>query len=89
MKNEEQIDYLEHCDECGEFFEKSEMKEIDGNFYCRDCSHRCVECNEMLSGDIDPYNKSFCSRNCYNVWYGDMYEEDWKEANRNDNLDEY
>jgi hypothetical protein len=30
---EEEIDYLEWCSECGEYFEKTEMKEIDEKFY--------------------------------------------------------
>ena len=81
---EEEIDYLEWCSECGEYFEKTEMKEIDEKFYCTDCSHRCAECNELLISEDRTYNKSFCSRICYNQWYADMYEEDWK-----DNRDEY
>lgn len=84
MKSEE-IDYLETCEECNEFFEKSEMKEIDGNYYCRDCSNRCIECNCMIDEETS-YNKSFCSRDCYSTWYGDMYEDEWK---LNDNRDEY
>lgn len=82
---EEEIDYLEWCSECGEYFEKAEMKEINEKFYCRDCSHRCAECNELLADDENKgFEKSFCSRECYNQWYADMYEEDWK-----DNRDEY
>ena len=30
--SENEIDYLEYCHECGEYFEKTEMKEIDGEF---------------------------------------------------------
>ncbi len=84
MKKEE-IDYLETCEECKGFFEQSEMKEIDGNYYCRDCSNRCAECNSMIDEEIS-YNKSFCSIECYNIWYHDMCEDEWK---LNDNKDEY
>jgi hypothetical protein len=86
--SENEIDYLEYCSECGEYFEKTEMKEIDGEFFCRDCSNRCAECNQMIDED-NTYNKSFCSRECYSVYFHDLYEDDWKEDKYNDSRDEY
>jgi hypothetical protein len=83
MEVDNKIDYLEYCTECSEFFEKSEMKEIDGEYYCRDCSKRCNECNQLINED-NCFNESFCSRECCKMYFHDLYEEDWK-----DNHDEY
>lgn len=86
MNNE--IDYLEYCFECGNFFEPTEMKVINGDYYCRDCSNRCAECNEMLNEEIS-FNKTFCSRDCYNLFFTDLYEDEWKEKRYNDRNDEF
>lgn len=74
------IDYLEFCNECSGYFEKTEMKQLDEKFYCRDCSIRCVECSEVISEDEDNnYNKSFCSKSCHDTYFFDLYEEDYKD----------
>ncbi len=77
-KDENEIDYLEFCNECNGYFEKSEMKELDSKFYCRDCSCRCIECNDLIDED-NAYKNSFCGKDCYNTYFYDLYEEDFKE----------
>ena len=79
------IDYLEFCNECNDYFEKSEGAEVGGKFYCHDCSNRCIECDSIITEE-NAYRESFCSRDCCNLYFHDLYEDEWKNR---DNQDEY
>ena len=68
---------LETCEECGDLFQIEELNEIDDNLYCKDCSLRCAECNELINEDFC-FNKSFCSKSCKDQYLYDLYEEDYK-----------
>jgi len=73
--NEETI---ETCSDCGDFFNLEELTKIDNKLYCVDCSARCLECNEMINEDFC-FNKYFCSKECKDQYFYDLYEDDYKQ----------
>lgn len=76
-----QIDHLEYCKECRDYFEKGEGTiTASGDFICDACAEKCIECGAYISEETS-FKESFCSKDCHNLYFHDLYEDDWKENN--------
>ena len=59
------------CDNCGNEFEKDEMYEHDGEYYCEDCEEElffiCYECGESFSRDEEwEHDGEYYCEDCHN-----------------------
>lgn len=81
------------CEDCGEWFCKDDMREIDGVFYCDDCfNERYVECEDcgeyVLREDAQYHRGCFYCESCWEDYFicpicGDLVRTDngtWIES---------
>lgn len=60
------------CVWCDSTNKLTEMVKENDEFYCKNChSDRCIQCDKTLSDD----ENQFCSKQCYNEYWGEMTEE--------------
>lgn len=66
-----------YCVECETTADKSEMTEVSENeWYCSDCFvPRCSQCDEPMERD----NGEFCSKQCYDEYWSDLMEDEYKD----------
>lgn len=57
------------CSECDELKDESEIIDVNGVDYCKDCGYKsCLKCGVGFNeNDGSEINDNYCSENCYNV----------------------
>jgi hypothetical protein len=82
IKEEEEMFCPLHSDHkmcvwCDKTNKESEMREQDEEFYCKECfSPKCIQCDEPIDEEED---KQFCSKQCYNEYWSDIMEDEYKD----------
>jgi hypothetical protein len=62
------------CDATGV---EKDMKFYDDEWYCEECyCPKCIQCDEPLD---EEENSQFCSKHCYNEYWDDLMEDEFKE----------
>jgi hypothetical protein len=67
------------CIWCGCSDKESNMIEVkeDCGFYCKECyCPKCIQCDEPIDAEE---NSQFCSKQCYNEYWADIMEDDYKD----------
>ena len=63
------------CEECGTICDKSDLTEIDGNWYCDDCITTCEDCQESMI-----YGSEYCIDDyiyCESCYDNNTFTCDW------------
>lgn len=72
------------CRDCGKMVLPKEGHIIDGEFYCEDCTVKCIECGEYILKDdaIEIYNGDYICESCRDDYYytcedcGEIHHQD-------------
>jgi hypothetical protein len=67
------------CVWCGCSDKESNMIEVkeDCGFYCKECyCPKCIQCDERMDAEE---KSQFCSKECYNEYWSDIMEDDYKD----------
>ena len=53
------------------------MIEDRDEFYCKECHcPKCIQCDEPIDAEE---NSQFCSKQCYNEYWSDIMEDEYKD----------
>jgi hypothetical protein len=65
------------CVWCDTTNKASGMVEDRDEFYCKECHcPKCIQCDEPIDAEE---NSQFCSKQCYNEYWADIMEDDYKD----------
>lgn len=81
LKEDEELFCPRHQDHkicvwCNKTDKSKEMKEQEDEWYCEECfTPKCTQCGEAMEEDAG----QFCSKQCYNEYWGDIMEDEYKD----------
>ena len=65
------------CVWCDATNKESEMIEDRDEFFCKECyCPKCIQCDEPMDAEE---KSQFCSKECYNEYWSDIMEDDYKD----------